>query len=104
MSIIITTELTTINDVTDAYNSTRRSIVDAREQISALEKHEYIMGAPATKEDAKRYHAKELERLHQQVYHLEKYTESLFAVLDKHADSLIDGMIEDALKSIGYKE
>ena len=104
MSIIITTELPTINDVTDAYNSTRRSIADAREKISALEKHEHIMGAPVTKEDAKRYHALELEKLHQQVHHLEKYAESLFDVLYKHSESLVDETIDDALSSIGYKE
>ena len=104
MSIIITTELATINDVTDAYNSTRRSIADAREKISALEKHACIMGVPVTEEDAKRYHAKELERLHQQIHHLEKYSDSLFDVIYKHGDSLIDGMIDDALGSIGYKE
>ena len=104
MSIIISTELTTINDVTDAYNSTRRSIADARDKISALEKYEFIMEVPATKEDAKRYHALEMEKLHQQVHHLEKYAESLFDVLHKHSESLIDGMVEDALKSIDYKE
>ena len=104
MSIIITTELTTMNDVTDAYNGARRSIADAREKISALERQAYIMGIPVTEADAKRYHAEELKRLNQQVHHLEKYAESLFDVLYKHSESLIDETIEGALSSIGYKE